>query len=127
MSHKCFFPTGFFQSKCVPNNKSILNILYILYKIISVLQFGFSIFYFQPGSINNQNQFGSIKNNNIKIIAINIARFLFNKILNIKQFIEKENLNILCLLETHNFYKEFNKIKRHLETKKYKVFFTAQS
>ena len=127
MSHKCFFSTGFFQSICDPNNKSILNIFHILHKIISILKFGFPIFYFQSDSASNQNQFGPIKNNNIKIIAINIAESLFNKISNIKQFLEKENFNILCLLETHNSYKEFNKIKGHLETKKYKVFFTVQS
>ena len=48
---------------------------------------------------------------NIKIIYINIAGKLNEKILTIKSFLIKENPDILCLQETHTYIKNFTAIQ----------------
>jgi hypothetical protein len=74
-----------------------------------------------------KNYTGYITQQNLNIISINIGDELKNKIEGINSFIDKNNPDIMCLVETHTYYEDFQTIKGWLERKKYKVFYTSKS
>ena len=78
-------------------------------------------------TVNEDDSRGYILYQRIKIISVNIGDELKNKLQQIKNLIDKESPDILCLIETHTYYEDFSKIKGWLENKNYKVYYIAES
>ena len=64
---------------------------------------------------------------NIKIICINIAGKLNEKILTIKNFLIKENPDILCLQKIHTYIKNFTAIQDWFKNDKYDLIYYSES
>src|SRR5271163_1086848 len=67
-----------------------------------------------------------IASKEIKIMSINIVGKLEEKVKQIKKLINTEDLDILCLQETHTFTKKFKIKKEWFKNDKYKIIYCSE-
>src|SRR5271163_3071443 len=70
---------------------------------------------------------GRIASKEIKIMSINIAGKLEEKVKQIKKFINTEDPDILCLQETHTFTEKFKSIQEWFKNGTYDILYCSES
>src|SRR5271163_4740736 len=70
---------------------------------------------------------GRIASKEIKIMSINIAGKLEEKVKQIKKFINTEDPDILCLQETHTFIEKFKSIQEWFKNGTYDILYCSES
>jgi len=71
--------------------------------------------------------YGQLFKHQIKIASVNVGGNLSSKVKNINCFLHQEQIDIMCLQETHMFSEQLNLLKAWFENKHYKIIYLAKS